>query len=192
MYLDKEGVSQMNRCLLIIQLGMLAFAGGVQAQKPSPVVGIETRADNPLSSEIRQSYQTVKKNIIKSAEEMPEENYSFKPTPDIRSFAQVLGHVAESQMRTCSAVMGTPKSIDASSKTSKTDLAAALQEAFAQCDKAYEMLTDADASTMIKTPHGQRTKMGALVANIMHDTEQYGIIAVYLRLKGLVPPSSQH
>jgi uncharacterized damage-inducible protein DinB len=178
----------MNRWLLMTAGAMLA-CGGVQGQRNTLP---ETRADNPLSSEIRQSYQTVKNNIIKSAEQMPEENYSFKPTADIRSFAQVLGHVAESQMRTCSAIMGAPKLIDAPSKTSKADLVSALQEAFGQCDKAYETLTDADASNMIRTPRGRRTKMGALVANTIHDTEQYGIIAVYLRLKGKVPPSSQH
>jgi hypothetical protein len=178
----------MNRWLLIAAGAMLA-CGALQGQRDTLP---ETRADNPLSGEIRQSYQTVKNNIIKSAEQMPEENYSFKPTADIRNFAQVLGHVAESQMRTCSAVIGAPKSIDAASKSSKADLIAALQEAFAQCDKAYATLTDADAGNMIKTPRGQRTKMGALVANTIHDTEQYGIIAVYLRLKGQVPPSSQH
>lgn len=179
----------MNRCLLIAAAASLAWSGAVQGQRNTLP---ETRAESPLSSEIKQSYQAVKNNIIKSAQEMPEENYSFKPTPEIRSFAQVLGHVAEAQMHTCSAVLGTPKSIDTASKTSKADLVAALQEAFGQCDKAYETLTDADASNMIKTPHGQRTKMGALVANTIHDTEQYGILAVYLRLKGLVPPSSQH
>jgi uncharacterized damage-inducible protein DinB len=178
--------------VVMIAGAALACGGVFQAQKSAPMVGIETRAENPLSSEIKQSYQTVKNNIIKSAQEMPEENYSFKPTPDIRSFAQVLGHVAESQMHTCSAVMGAPKSIDAASKTSKADLVAALQEGFAQCDKAYGTLTDADASNMIKTPHGQRTKTGALIANTIHDTEQYGILTVYLRLKGLVPPSSRH
>ena len=181
----------MKLCLATMMTLTLAYAFAVQAQDRSPAVGIETRAENPLSSEIRQSYQTVKGNILKSAEEMPEENYSFKPTPDIRSFAQVLAHVAESQMRTCSAILGAPKSIDAASKTSKADLVAALQEAFGQCDKVYETATDADASNMIKTPRGQRTKLGALVANSIHDTEQYGILAVYLRLKGLVPPSSQ-
>jgi uncharacterized damage-inducible protein DinB len=189
MYLEKEGGSKMNRCLLIAAAASLAWSGAVQGQRNTLP---ETRAESPLSSEIKQSYQAVKNNIIKSAQEMPEENYSFKPTPEIRSFAQVLGHVAEAQMHTCSAVLGTPKSIDTASKTSKADLVAALQEAFGQCDKAYETLTDADASNMIKTPHGQRTKMGALVANTIHDTEQYGILAVYLRLKGLVPPSSQH
>jgi uncharacterized damage-inducible protein DinB len=182
----------MKLCVAMLAGATLAFGGVFQAQNPAPVVGIETRAENPLSGEIKQSYQTVKNNIIKSAEEMPQENYSFKPTPDIRSFAQVLGHVVESQMRTCSALTGTQKSIDAASKTSKADVVAALQEAFAQCDKAYDTVTDADAANMIKTQRGQRTKLGALVANVMHDTEQYGILAVYLRLKGLVPPSSRH
>lgn len=192
----------MIRGLLIALCAMLAYGYALEAQDRTPAVsaaqqhspqavGIETRAESPLSSEIKQSYQTVKNNIVKSAEEMPEENYSFKPTPDIRSFAQVLGHVAEAQMRTCSAILGQQKSSDAASKTSKAELVAALHEAFAQCDKAYDTATDADASNMIKTPRGQRTKLGALVANTIHDTEQYGILAVYLRLKGLVPPSSQ-
>jgi uncharacterized damage-inducible protein DinB len=182
----------MKLCLVLLAGAALACGSVFQAQNRPPAVGIETRAENPLSAEIKQSYETVKNNIIKSAEEMPEENYSFKPTPEIRSFAQVLGHVAESQMRTCSAFTGAQKSIDAGSKTSKADVVAALHDAFAQCDKAYDSVTDADAANMIKTPRGQRTKLGALVANVMHDTEQYGILAVYLRLKGLVPPSSRH
>lgn len=182
----------MKLCVVMIAGAALAYGGVFQAQNQAPVVGIETRAENPLSGEIKQSYQTVKNNIIKSAEEMPEENYSFKPTPDIRSFAQILGHVAESQMRTCSAIVGAQKSIDAASKTSKADLVAALHEAFEQCDKAYNTVTDSDAGNMIKTPRGQRTKLGVLIGNTIHDTEQYGIIAVYLRLKRLVPPSSQH
>jgi uncharacterized damage-inducible protein DinB len=182
----------MKVCGVLLAGAVLACGGVFQAQDRPPAVGIETRAENPLSAEIKQSYQTVKNNIIKSAEEMPEENYSFKPTPEIRSFAQVLGHVAESQMRTCSAFTGAQKSIDAASTTSKADVVAALHDAFAQCDKAYDSVTDADAANMIKTPRGQRTRLGALVANVMHDTEQYGILAVYLRLKGLVPPSSRH
>ena len=67
---------------------------------------------------------------------------------------------------------------------------AALNEAFAECDKAYESLTDANASEVIKTPRGQRTRLGALIGNTTHDSEQYGIMSVYMRLKGIVPPSS--
>src|SRR5205823_14166308 len=72
----------------------------------------------------------------------------------------------------------------------KTQIMAALNEAFAECDKAYESLTDANASEVIKTPRGQRTRLGALIGNTTHDSEQYGIVSVYMRLKGIVPPSS--
>ena len=177
----------MKRCLLIAVTLVCSHLRAQNETSPLP----ETRADNPLSREVRQAYDTVKNNLLKSAEQMPPENYSFKPTSDIRSFAQVIAHAAESQMRTCSAVTGSHKSIDAASKTSKTDLVAALQEAFAQCDKAYEIATDADAANVISTPRGQRTKLGALIGNTIHDNEQYGILTVYLRLKGLIPPSSQ-
>src|SRR5437667_7075304 len=106
----------MNRYLPVIGATLFCVAAARAQVEKAPRTPPETRADNPLSGEIKQSYQTVKNNIIKSAQEMPEENYSFKPTPDIRSFAQVLGHIAESQMRTCSAAIGAPKSIDEASK----------------------------------------------------------------------------
>ena len=122
---------------------------------------------------------------------MPEENYGFKPTPEVRSFGQLIGHIADSQTRTCAAVKGETKTASAGSKTSKADLVAALKESFADCDSAYDSLTDATASTMIKTPRGQRSKLGALVGNTIHDNEEYGYLAVYMRLKGVVPPSSE-
>ena len=181
----------MNRHLLLMSIAVVCAAATRAQVADVPRTAPETRADNPLSGELRQAYNSVKNNLLKSAEQMPEENYSFKPTLGIRSFGEVVAHVAESQMRTCSAILGTPKSLDAASKTSKADLVPALQEAFAQCDKAYETATDADAANIIKTPRGSRTKLGALMANTIHDTEQYGILTVYLRLKGLTPPSSQ-
>ncbi|MBV9443098.1 MAG: hypothetical protein JO217_10415, partial [Acidobacteriaceae bacterium] len=79
---------------------------------------------------------------------------------------------------------------NASGKTSKADIVAALQAAFAVCDKAYDSLTDSNASEAITTPRGQRTKIGALAGNLSHDSEQYGIMSVYMRLKNIVPPSS--
>lgn len=181
----------MNRCFLMVAGIALAFNGSLFAQKLTPRTGVETPADNPLSTEMKQAYRSVKNNIIKSAEQMSDENYSFKPTSDIRSFGQVIAHIADSQMRTCSAVLGEQKSVNAASKTSKSDLFAALQDAFAECDKAYDPLVDADAAHMIKTPRGERSKLGVLVGNLSHDNEQYGIMTVYLRLKGLIPPSSQ-
>jgi hypothetical protein len=146
---------------------------------------------NPLSTEAKQAYTGIKNNLLKMAEKMPEENYSFKATPEVRTFGQLVGHVADSQLRTCSAVNGTSKTPGASSKTSKADLVAALKESIAECDTAYDSLTDATAPEMIKTARGQRSKLGALVGNTTHDNEEYGYMSVYLRLKGVVPPSSE-
>jgi uncharacterized damage-inducible protein DinB len=159
---------------------VLGCAGMVWAQAPSG-----------LSAEVQAAYSSVKNNILKSADKMPAENYSFKPTPEVRSFAEVLDHIADSQMRACSAVLGEAKTPNASGKTAKAEVVAALQESFAECDKAYDSLTDANASEMIKMGPRQRTRLGALVGNMSHDNEQYGILTVHLRLKGLVPAASE-
>lgn len=148
-------------------------------------------AQASLSAESKRGYNIVKNNILNSAEKMPEDAYSFKPTPEIRSFAEVLDHVADSQMRICSAMAGDQKTPSAAGKTTKADVIAALKDAFAECDKAYDSLTDANAAEAIQTPRGQLTRLGALGANTVHDTEQYGIMTVYMRLKGIVPPSSE-
>jgi hypothetical protein len=146
---------------------------------------------DPLSTEAKQAYNGIKNNLIKMAEKMPEENYSFKASPDIRTFGALVGHIADAQMGTCSAVNGQPKQGGASSKTAKADLVNALKASFEECDTAYGSLTDATATQMIKTRRGERSKLGALVGNTIHDNEEYGYMSVYLRLKGVVPPSSE-
>lgn len=170
----------MNRMCFVMSVAGMWCACGLHAQSSGGV-----------AAEAKQAYNAVKNNILKSAEKMPEESYGFKPTPDIRSFAEVLDHVADSQMRTCAAVAGEQKTPGAMGKTSKADVIAALNDAFAECDKAYDSLTDANASEVIKTGRGQRSRLGALTGNTTHDNEQYGIMTVYMRLKGLTPPSSE-
>ena len=155
------------------------------------ICSLNAQDGNPLSSEARQAYNGIKNNLTKMAEKMSEENYSFKPTPDIRTFGQLVGHVADSQMRTCSTVNGEMKNLNASAKTSKADLVAALKESFEACDAAFAKLTDASATEMMKTPRGQRSRLGALVGVTTHSNEEYGYMAVYMRLKGVVPPSSE-
>jgi hypothetical protein len=150
------------------------------------------QASVSMSADITQAYTAVKTNILKTAEKMPQDNYSFKPTPDLRTFAEVLDHVADSQMRTCAAVAGDRKTTSAAGKTTKTEVTTALNEAFAECDKAYGSLSDANAGDAIDTPRGQRSRLGALAGNVAHNSEQYGILAMYLRSKGIVPPSSDH
>jgi uncharacterized damage-inducible protein DinB len=149
------------------------------------------QAQNPLSTELKQMYTGVKNNLTKMADKMPEEHYSFKATPEIRTFGQLVGHVADSQARTCSAATGEQKAVNAGSKTTKADLVEALKESFTICDAVFDSLTDAKATEMIKTARGERSRLGALAGMVSHSNEEYGYMAVYLRLKGVVPPSSE-
>jgi uncharacterized damage-inducible protein DinB len=123
---------------------------------------------------------------------MPEENYSFKPTPAVRSFGQLIAHVADSQYEFCGPVKGEQKSPDIEKTvTGKAELISALQTAFAYCDAVYDSLTDAHAADKIKFFGGNRTKLGTLNFNTAHADEHYGNIVTYMRMKGLVPPSSE-
>ena len=146
---------------------------------------------NPMSAELKAMYNGVKNNHIKMAEKMPEENYSFKPTAEIRTFGQLVAHVADAQARACSAVNGEQQAVNAGSKTTKADLVAALKESYAICDKAFDSLTDAKAGEMIQMGQRQRSRLGALAGMVSHSNEEYGYMAVYLRLKDIVPPSSE-
>ena len=169
----------MKRYIMNSFAALLITTGGLQAQSV-----------NAHFAEGKQTYDVVKNNLIQMAEVMPEENYSFKPTPDIRTFGQMVAHVADVQARLCSAASGQPKSLDAASKTSKADLVAALKESSAMCDAAWDSLSETTAHDMIKLGPAERSKLGALEYNSVHSNEEYGYMAVYLRLKGIVPPST--
>jgi uncharacterized damage-inducible protein DinB len=149
--------------------------------------------DNPLSAFNKFGYAQVKNILLRSAEKMPEENYNFKPTDGVRSFGQIVGHVADSQYFFCSIVLGekNPTLKIEQTKTSKTDLIAALKDAFAYCDKAYDGMTDASATQMVKLMGMDLPKLGVLMGNSMHSGEHYGNLVTYLRMKNIVPPSSE-
>lgn len=176
----------MKRCVLLT-IGLCAVAAVAQAQ--SAPTGA---AADPVSTEVRQSYTRIKDNLTKLAEKVPEDQYGFKPTPDIRTLGELVAHVADSQAGTCSMVNGAsePKRVSAG-KTTKADLVAALKESFAICDTAFDALTDANGNTMFKAGTRERSKMGTLAYVVAHSNEEYGYMAVYLRLKGIVPPSSE-
>jgi uncharacterized damage-inducible protein DinB len=118
---------------------------------------------------------------------------TFKPTPDVRSFGQLVGHLADSQYFFCSSVAGEtkPRSGIEKSKTSKTELVAALKEAVAYCSKTYAGMTDAKGSEMMKMMNYDFAKLTVLSANTAHDYEHYGNMATYMRLKGIIPPTSE-
>jgi uncharacterized damage-inducible protein DinB len=153
---------------------------------------MNAQSANMLSTEARQVYTSVKNNILRSAEKMPEENYGFKPAPRVRTFGQLLGHVAEEQYIFCSAVRGEQKAADIEkTKSSKADLLAALHESFSYCDAAYDGLTDAAAVEMVKVGAAEHTKLRMLWVNTVHDESHYGNMVTYLRIKGMVPPSTE-
>ena len=149
-------------------------------------------AQDPMSKETKELYGTVKGYILKSAEKMPESNYSFKPSPDVRNYGAILGHLVDDQYFFCSAAKGEKKDSKAEKEiTTKAGLTEALKAAFAYCDSAYDGLTDAKSPTMMKFGRGERTLSGILNFNVAHDFEHYGNLITYLRIKGLVPPSSE-
>jgi uncharacterized damage-inducible protein DinB len=151
------------------------------------------RAQNPMSAEVTEAYKGVSANILKAAEKMPDADYGFKPAPETRNFGQLIAHVADAQIGLCGAAKGEMKRGDAAKKTSKGELVAALKASSEFCDNAYSGMTDAGGAIIVdsKTPLGSKTKIGLLNFNVAHDNEMYGSIAVYLRLKGLVPPSTE-
>src|SRR5271155_4512377 len=101
------------------------------------------RAQNPMTAEVTAVYKGVSANILKAAEKMPEADYAFKPAPEVRTFGQLIAHVADAQMAMCSMTKGEMKRGDAASKTSKADLLAALKASSELCDDAYSGMTDA-------------------------------------------------
>jgi hypothetical protein len=170
-------------CILILAVG-LAAAGHAQPA-------------NPLSSELLQSYTTIKSNLLKLAERMPEASYGFRPVPEVETFARRVAHIAGANFRTCAGLKGETKTLDVRSKTAKADLVAALQESFAYCDPVFSSLTDAVAVEMINGRIGSpprpdpQTRLSTMWNVVRHSNELYGYMAVYLRLNGVVPPSTQ-
>jgi len=139
-------------------------------------------------AEAKQNYTGVKNNLQRMAEQMPEENYNFKATPDVRTFGELMAHIADTQANLCStAAGGEKKAVNAASKTTKADLVAALKESSAICDAAFDSLT---AETATQPAGMGRSRLALLEFNTGHSNEEYGYGSVYMRLKGVVPPSS--
>lgn len=153
----------------------------------------QSAGSNPLSTSTKGIYTMTKMNVMKSAEEMPESNYSFKPVDSVRSYGEVLAHIADGQYEFCSAATGDKTehpSVEKSAKT-KADIIAGLKTAFAYCDKAYDEMTDAKAADMAEFFHRPMPKLSILNFNTAHTDEHYGNLVTYLRIKGMVPPSSK-
>jgi len=168
----------MNRSRSIAVLFTLASIASLNAQ-------------NPFSADTKQSYTGIKNTLLKAADKMPEAGYSFRTTPQVRTYGEIIGHIADVQMMLCGIAKGEQKAGTAGKLTSKADLSAALKASFDYCDSVYNSMTDADGTTKVKMFGGDMTKLGVLNFNIAHDNEMYGTAVAYLRIKGIVPPSSE-
>jgi uncharacterized damage-inducible protein DinB len=141
----------------------------------------------------RMLWEQVTGYLVRAAEQMPEAKYAFKPTPDVRSFGQLIAHIAGSQNLFCGTVLGEKgESEDDIEKTTtaKADLVAALKSSNDHCRKAYS-ISDAAAWEKVELFGQSNSSLYALIMNATHDNEHYGNIVTYMRLQGMVPPSSQ-
>jgi len=172
----------MRKVLLTIPLCLLALTAFSQE-----------KSDNPFSAMNKRSYERTKGILLRSAEKMPEENYSFKPADSVRSYGQIVGHLADAQYLFCSTASGekNPGLNIEKTKTAKADLIAALKEGFAYCDKVYDSMTDAAATQTANFFGNEIPKYMVLNINIGHNMEHYGNLVTYMRIKGVVPPTSE-
>jgi uncharacterized damage-inducible protein DinB len=139
------------------------------------------------------AWKSVTNYLQAAAEQFPDSAYDFKPTPEVRSFGELIGHVAGSQNMFCAAALGEPQpaedEVEKKAK-SKADLVDALKKSSEYCTRAYAQ-TDLQAQGKVKMFGQQMSKLDVLLINATHDNEHYGNIVTYMRLKGMVPPSSQ-
>ncbi len=162
----------------------LWMAGAAMAQMAGGAAG--------PASEVQRSYAGVKANVLKAADNMPAGDYQFKPVPDIRAYARVVNHITEAQLHSCGAINHTAMEALPKVPADSADKAAiveALKGSFAECDKAFASATDATLGDMVDLGKMKRSRIGLLWGTVSHDNEQYATLALYLRLKGVAPPS---
>jgi uncharacterized damage-inducible protein DinB len=153
---------------------------------------MQTNSKSPLISSSQFIYGVAKGDVLKSADKIPDNLWSFQPTPEVRTVGQLFAHIADGQYEFCSAADGKPvdKAIEKTAKT-KAEIVAAVKDAFAYCDGVYAKMTDASAVEMETLFGLKSTRIGLMDFNTAHTMEHYGNLVTYMRLKGIVPPSSE-
>ena len=163
-----------------------AVAAPLCAQEMMPMAG-----GNAVTT-MKWSFDSVKGYIIDSAAEMPEADYGSKPTPEVRSFGQIIGHLADANYMLCSMVLGKQSPVKGVEKnmTSKAELETALKASYEYCEAAFAM-PDKAMGQKVKLFGHEGTRLDALMVELTHNWEHYGNLVTYLRIKGQVPPSSR-
>jgi uncharacterized damage-inducible protein DinB len=175
----------MKTIFLLVSFAIVAAPVRMQSQAGPPA--------NPMIGAVGREWKQISGYIALAADQVPESDYGFRPTPAVRTFAQLIGHLADEQFLICAAALNeSPKAVegDWEKKTAKAELTAAFRASTDYCARAYAQ-ADAAASMPTKLFDQNATRFNALVRNAVHDGEHYGNIVTYMRLKGMVPPSSQ-
>jgi hypothetical protein len=173
--------------LSLAAMAIASVTGAQQSDKQAPKIFT-------LSGEMLRGYQSVQRNLVEAAEKMPEANYGFRPTPEIRPFGQLVAHAALTQFGTCSLLKGEPsprKDEKEDAPRTRAEAIALLKASTEYCDPLVTPLTDTTMPEMVKAKDMQ-VAQGLLPASLIsHGQEMYGTMAVYLRLKGIVPPTTE-
>jgi len=180
---------------LIFAIAVLAAARTAPAQTTD--AGFWTMLSPSQATTAKVMHASIRRNLAEAAEAMPAADYAFKPSPEVRTFAQLIGHVILGNRLMCSQAKGdmSVPTTNYEQITDKTELVKALNEALAFCDQVYAETTDANFTQPVKVGFGNvgpaDTIRGAVLNfNVTHNNEHYGNIVIYLRLKGIVPPST--
>jgi hypothetical protein len=173
------------RCTLAAALALILTAAASPAG---------AQAANPLTSGVKAQFAMVKDVVIRSAQKVPENLYTFRPTPEVRSFAELFGHVADGFFSMCATAGGgtPPRSGIEKAVTGKADLIKALQDGAAYCDSVIAGMTDEKGSReAVPFYFGQTPRLSVLYFAVAHGYEHYGNLVTYMRLNKIVPPSSE-
>jgi uncharacterized damage-inducible protein DinB len=170
---------------VIVSVSVLTSLANAQI---SPDLPNPTAAPNPLTKTLSIFRSNMQDKIMKSADTMPESKYSYRPTKDVRSFAEILTHVADISYALCSNVKGeAPPSATAAPKSSKSEIMAYLKSSFDYCDGVYSGFTDTHLDDPADFWGHKTNKMFILTQVGNHDALHYGNLVTYLRLNSLMP-----
>jgi uncharacterized damage-inducible protein DinB len=173
--------------VVILGMASISVLASLANAQISPNLPNPIAAPNPLTTTISIFRSNMQDKIMKSADAMPESKYSYRPTKDVRSFAEILTHVADISYILCSNVKGEARPATAAGKGSKAEIIAYLKGAFDYCDGVYSGFTDAHLNDPGDFWGFKTNKMFILTQVANHDALHYGNLVTYLRLNGLVP-----
>ncbi len=174
----------------------VAFAAGIAV--PQGMGGAQQpQQPQSLVAEVKAIYDPITNYITRAADQFPEDKYGWQPTPEVRTWGRLVAHVIDDNVGACFAIAGVERPIpaletskgptDAGKDLKKADLTKMLAQAFELCGKAFAAVNE----TNMMERSGRRSKIGTLIYNTSHTNEHYGNMVTYMRLQGMVPPSSQ-